>query len=181
MNEQARPVASLNTRPYFVCSVLLALACILVPVGTAYAQDASGSVVCEQVSDWTIGDITLHTLETVSYPVDMYLAGNTVIGRWGSGLDMQYHGAFGVMQTSKKATTYMVYFYSMSDPDNPATFEDLYSETGLWTIRVGKDNSMTITGKSFSVVDTTGFTVAGECNWTLKGTFPVTLSKTFPK
>lgn len=173
MIDQERKISSLFTFRNVACTAAVVLALVVIPVGVASAQDATGTVVCEQIPDYTVGDPTLHEFQTVTYPVQFYW-NNMVLDRWGTGKDVQYQGEMGLLQISKKLTsfTFTIYFYAMSDPNNLDTFEQLYSETGLWTVRVGKDNSMTITGESFAISDTISQTVAAECKWTLEGTYP---------
>jgi hypothetical protein len=147
-------------------TLLLAL-----PAASVYAQDATGFVSCEQ-SGWGDSSVT-YKLDTIVYPISLSAEDFFFVAdRWGTGKDVDYHAAIGAVETNKKATSYNVYIYSMSDPDNPATYEQLYSETGKLLIRVTKDTSMSITGKSVAVAHMIGLQVVADCTWTLTGTLP---------
>jgi hypothetical protein len=153
---------SMNRRRSCISVLCVGLLGILITTGTAYAQtapDASGTVSCVQV------DSTAN-VSTATYTVDWYYGTALVASRWGSGLDQVYDWGFGYIETSKRFTTYTMNFYSMST-DN---FENFYSETGEWVMRVGKDNAVTVTGKSFIVHDLGTARYSGECTWNLKGT-----------
>ena len=144
---------------------------LVLPAASSYAQNATGFVSCEQ-SGWGDSSVT-YTLETIVYPISLSVDNFLVADRWGTGVkDVQYGSVLGAYETTKKGTNYNVYIYSMSDPDNPVTFEQLYSETGKLLIRVTKGTAMSITGKSFAVTDTGGLRVVAECTWTLTGTLP---------
>jgi hypothetical protein len=150
---------------------LLTMLCLVLPTASAYAQVATGFVSCDQINDWGDSSVT-YAIDTVVYPVTLDLNSFLIANRWGDGLnkDVQYEAAFGTFDTTKKYTTYNVYIFSVSDPAQPATFEQLYSETGKLMIRVARDNSMSITGKTFAVTDRASLRVLADCTWTLKGT-----------
>lgn len=149
-----------RNRVGLLCAGLLGIA---MTTGVAYAQsvvpDATGTVTCLQVD-------TMMEVTTVTYPVDWYFGTSLVANRWGTGQDEDYEIGYGFMATSKRFTTYTMYFFARFTPG----FESDYSETGVWELRVGKDNAATVTGKSYIVRDVIGERYAGECTWALKGT-----------
>lgn len=178
MKEQGSLFTTLN-RVCFLCVGLLAVFGIAMPTGTLRAQespDATGYVTCDVVSDWS-GDPTTNTIETVIYPVELpNLDLAVVTDRWGPGKDLDYTIQPGVIDVSKKSTVVTMFFYEVSDP---LVYEDLYSETGMWEIRVGKDNKMSITGNSYAVIDRGDVRLLAKCSWSLAGTFPAPLEASF--
>jgi hypothetical protein len=94
------------------------------PVTTVYASgtpDATGVVTCNVA--YRDG-----TSANVEYAVEFFFSDGTVVGRWGLGKDVSY--GFQLVGDFPVKRHFTAYLYSVSDPNNPSTFEKLYSETG---------------------------------------------------
>jgi hypothetical protein len=140
------------------------------PLTTAYANgvpELTGVVTCKV--DYPDG-----TSANIHYPVELF--GLNVVGRWGTGKDVKYDG-FGSASSPNKFTLYL---YAMTDPNNPDTFEQLYSETGKLDVKVDKKGNIKMDGKSFAVLDFNWGPPAyirdalgAECDWKLEGTVPI--------
>lgn len=163
---------------------LLAFSC-LVPFSALLAQnpvpDGTGTVSCDVLIPTmpTNPDNPFeYTTENVTYEVELY--GSTVVGRWGPGKDVHYEARY--FMNSLPMSNFTEYFYAMMDPNDPDTYEELYSETGKWDVRVNlKKNSWTLRGGSYAAIDREFEVSPGEwewleqyaaCSWRMSGYIP---------
>ena len=171
MKSQPDLAAIRSNRRGLMYAAWVSLFCFAMPVTMVYANgtpDATGVVTCKV--DYADG-----TSANVHYPVEFSLLDGTVVGRWGAGKDVGYDER--AVGYTPGGGNFTLYVYSISDPNNPATFEKLYSETGSLDIKVDKKGKMKIDGKSFAVMDFSWvagewLSLAAECDWKLDGTFP---------
>lgn len=160
-----------TNRRKLVYTAAFAFLCLAAPTTEAYAQaaDATGTVTCKEA--YPDG-----TTASKVYAVAFTFSGGTAVGRWGAGKDVAYDFGSVVGSVPRNFTAYI---YFVSDPNNTATYEQLYSEAGSLVFKVGKNNVMTITGKSLAVVDypfdTTYVNLSADCTWSLSGTCPASL------
>jgi hypothetical protein len=147
---------------------------ILVAVPAAYAADATGTVTCKlMVHD----ESDLVTYQTVAYPVELYWDG-LVVDRWGTGRNIfyAYSGDF-ANSLSGGSRSFSLYIAKATDPENTATFERLYAEAGKIDVRVDKQRGVTLTGRSYVVMDDnfgsgSWITQDAECTWKMTGALP---------
>ncbi len=161
-----------SNRSWLLYTALAISFCLIIPMATAYAsgQEGSGTVACKVTySDGTGANI--------QYPVELAFpkVGLTLVGRWGLGNDVTYEGQVTAHNSSGRQATF--YLYSLSDPNNPDTPNQLYSETAKLDFSVNKDGKFHLTGKSLVVMDfsfaSDHLELGAECTWKLSGSVPV--------